>query len=92
MARAKVKNLPDLSALVCQGQEITVKVTPNAAQTRLAYKGDVLQAFVSVPPEDGKANLAVTRLLAQALGIAPSRLTLLHGQTSRLKTFRIDDV
>lgn len=89
MARAKVKNLPDLSEHARPGQEITVKVTPNASQTSLAIKGDVLHASVTVAPENGKANAAVTRLLAQALGIAPSRLSLLHGQTSRQKTFQI---
>ncbi|WP_085794788.1 DUF167 domain-containing protein [Falsiruegeria litorea] len=89
MARAKVKNLLDLSEHARPGQEITVKVTPNAAQTSLMLKGEVLHASVTAPPENGKANAAVARLLAQALGIAPSGLSLMRGQTSRHKTFRV---
>ena len=45
---------------------------------------------VTCIPEDGKANRAVTKLLAKALGLPPSRLTLLRGQTGRDKTFRVE--
>ena len=41
-------------------------------------------------PEDGKANAAVIKLLAKALGVAKSRLVLVRGATSRDKLFRID--
>jgi uncharacterized protein YggU (UPF0235/DUF167 family) len=40
---------------------------------------------VSAPPEGGKANEAVIRLLAKSLGIAKSNIKLLRGQTSRHK-------
>ncbi|WP_461405326.1 DUF167 domain-containing protein [Falsiruegeria mediterranea] len=90
MARAKVKNLPDLSEHARPGQELVVKVTPNASRTCLVFNQGLLHALVTVPPEHGKANAAVTRLLAQALGIAPSRISLLRGQSSRQKTFRVE--
>ena len=48
-----------------------------------------LLAKVRAKPEDGKANDAVLALLAAALGLAPSRLALLRGATSREKQFRI---
>jgi len=89
MARAKVKNLPDLSPLAQPGQDIAVKVSPNAARTQLVAKGDGLHASVTAPPDNGKANDAVTQLVAQALGVAPSRVWLLRGHTSRHKIFRV---
>ncbi|WP_353618755.1 DUF167 domain-containing protein [Tropicibacter sp. R16_0] len=64
MARAKVKNLPNLSEYARPGQELAVKVTPNASRTSLVYHQGVLQASVTVQPEKGKANAAVTHLLA----------------------------
>ena len=45
---------------------------------------------VRAKPQDGKANDAVLGLLAQALGVAPSRLSLLRGATGRDKLVRID--
>ena len=41
-------------------------------------------------PEDGKANGAVVKLLAKALGVARTRLVLERGAGARDKLFRID--
>jgi len=41
-------------------------------------------------PENGKANAAVQKLLARALGIAKSRLILIRGHTAREKVFQVD--
>jgi len=40
-------------------------------------------------PADGAANKAVQRLLAEALTVAPSRLVLIRGHTSRRKVFQL---
>ena len=45
--------------------------------------------WVSVPPEDGKANDKVIALLAKHLGIAKSRLSIINGQKNRHKTIEI---
>ncbi len=81
---------PDLTDMARDGAEIALRVTPRASRTRLVREEDgSLRAYVTVPPEDGKANAAVRKLLAKALGVAPSRLTLLRGATSRDKVFRL---
>jgi uncharacterized protein YggU (UPF0235/DUF167 family) len=46
---------------------------------------------VTTAPEDGRATAAVAELLAHALGVAKTRITLLQGATSRHKLFRLDD-
>lgn len=81
--------MTDLSHLMRPGTEIVVRVTPNASRQRIEVTGDLIRAYVTVVPEDGKANAAVQVLLAKALGIAKSRLTLVRGATSREKTFRV---
>jgi len=48
-----------------------------------------LRVAVTDPPEDGRANRAVTAALAQALDVAPSAVTLAQGAGARLKTFRV---
>ena len=48
-------------------------------------------AKVRAKPEDGKANAAVMELIADALGVATSRLQLLRGATSREKLIKLRD-
>ena len=49
-----------------------------------------IRIAVTVVPEDGKATEAARVLLAQALGVAKSRLVLIRGAKSRDKLFRLD--
>ncbi len=79
-----------LSALATPATELAVRVTPRASRNDVKFEHGVLRVYVTVVPEDGKANREVTKLLARALGIAKSRLTLVRGHTSRDKVFRVD--
>lgn len=81
---------PDPRSLAVPGALIEVRVTPNASREQVTLDGTRFLIRVTCIPEDGKANRAVTKLLAKALGLPPSRLTLLRGQTGRDKTFRVE--
>ena len=83
------RNLPDLSALAQPGARLAVRATPRARRNSVE-PGDPLRIHTTVPPEDGRANEAVRALLARALGVAPSRLTLLQGAGARDKLFQLD--
>ena len=80
---------PDLSHFAVDGTEFTVRVTPRASKNRIDAEGDKIRVYVTTVPENGKANTAVRKLLAKAIGLAPSRLVLVSGDTSRDKQFRI---
>jgi uncharacterized protein YggU (UPF0235/DUF167 family) len=81
----------ELAYLAVPGSELTVRVTPKASRNAVSVDEDGhLKVNVTTVPEDGKATAAVVKLLAHALGVARSRLTLLRGATSRDKVFRID--
>ena len=60
------------------------------APSRLVVEGGTIRAHVTEAPEGGKATRAVQALLARALGVAKTRLTLVRGQTARQKVFRLD--
>ena len=81
---------PDLSDLLRPGAVLTCRVTPKAARNQIERDGDTLRIYVTTVPEGGKANAAVIKLLAKALGLAKSRLTLVRGEAARDKVFRID--
>lgn len=84
------KDIPDLSDCATPGAHFALRVTPKAASNRITCEDGRMRAWVTTVPEDGKATAAVVRLLARALGVAPTRLTLLQGATSRDKLFRLD--
>lgn len=87
MARPKA-DLPDadsMLALIDGEGRLAVRVTPGARVEALEIAEGRLFAKVRAKPEDGKANAAVVELVARGLGLAPSRLTLLKGATSRDK-------
>ncbi|WP_260926131.1 DUF167 domain-containing protein [Novosphingobium sp. 9] len=79
-----------VQALVDPEGRLALKVTPGARVEALEIVEGRLMAKVRAQPQDGMANAAVRMLLASALDIAPSRVELLRGSTSREKMFRID--
>lgn len=72
-----------------------MRLTPRAAIDRLegvAAMADgraFLPARVRAVPEKGAANMALTKLVADALDVPRSAVTLVAGATSRLKTLRV---
>jgi hypothetical protein len=79
-----------LAHLATPGAEIAVRVTPKAARNAVTEAEGGLRVSVTTVPEDGKATKAVIKLLATALGVPKTRLTLIRGATSRDKVFRLD--
>lgn len=65
-------------------------VQPGARTTEIAgIHGDRLKLKIAAPPVDNKANKQVLSWLARHLGLPRSALTLVRGDTSRLKTVQI---
>ncbi|HDR27165.1 DUF167 domain-containing protein [Rhodovulum sp.] len=81
----------DLSHLSAPGTEIALRVTPKASRARIVPGNGLLRIYVTCVPEDGKANAAVLKLLAKALGVPKSRLAIIRGQTARDKLVRVLD-
>lgn len=84
-----MRPLPDLSQLARPCAEFAVRVTPRASRNAVTLTDEGLRITVTAAPADGKATAAAQRLLAEALGVAPSRLVLLRGATARDKRFRL---
>ncbi|UCD76061.1 MAG: DUF167 domain-containing protein [Phycisphaerales bacterium] len=69
---------------------IHIKAVPGASADQIAGAvGDRLKIRISAPPEGGKANRAVCRLIAKALGLKPREVAVHAGHTSPEKTLRI---
>lgn len=75
---------------------LRVRLTPRAARDRIVgfevlSSGEaVLGVQVRAVPEKGAANTALEVCLAKALDVAKSRVTVVSGQTARVKVVRIE--
>ena len=73
--------------------QLEVRVQPGAKRNALeAVAGRALKAYVTAPPEGGKANDALVTLLAKALGVARGRVRIVRGHRSRKKLVTIEGV
>ena len=73
--------------------ELRVRVTARASRDELAGLRDgVLHVRVTAPPVDGRANQAVCRLIARAVGVGKTSVTVTRGERSRDKVVRIEGV
>ncbi len=76
------------------GVRLRLKVRPQARRAGIDgvaadRDGEALSVSVTAAPEDGKANAAVIAVLAKALGVAKSAISVTHGAASRRKTIHI---
>lgn len=93
MARPKPELPPAeaIRALADAEGRLALRVTPGARSEGVAIEDGRLVAKVRAKPKDGEANTAVLALLADALGVAASRLRMLRGATSREKLVQLPD-
>ena len=77
------------------GLVLSVRLTPRSDReaidgiAQLADGKAVLQARVRAPPSDGQANAALVRLIAATLGVRPRDVSLVAGETARLKRVKV---
>ncbi len=65
---------------------LQLRVSPGAARSTVVGRhGDGWKVRVSAAPENGKANAAVERLLADVLGMPARDVAIVSGHTSRDK-------
>ena len=70
---------------------LKLRVSPRARRPGIAGRhGDAWKVRVSEPPEGGRANEAVLRLLAEALDVPRATVALVSGHASRDKIVVLD--
>jgi uncharacterized protein (TIGR00251 family) len=72
---------------------LAVHAQPGAGRSAIVGRhGHALKVKVAAPPEHGRANDAVRKLLVETFGTKDAAIELASGQTSREKRFRVRGV
>jgi uncharacterized protein (TIGR00251 family) len=81
-----------LPLVISRGRlRLAVHLTPRSSCDRIlgiignGPQGPALKVAVTAAPVDGKANMALIRLLAREFGLAPRDLSIVGGETARRK-------
>lgn len=69
---------------------IEVKVIPKASRNAVKVDGTKLKAYVTAPPEDGKANKAVIDLLAAYYGVRKLSVRIVKGLRKPIKIVEVN--
>ena len=71
--------------------KVFVFLKPNSCHREEVVANDdgSLTIYTKAPAIEGRANLAAIKLVAKHYGVAPSRVKLVRGATSRNKVFEI---
>jgi uncharacterized protein (TIGR00251 family) len=72
--------------------DITAIAHPGSRKDSISFDDDgtTMIIHVTAPPEKGKANKAIIKLLAKKIGVGTSNITIIHGSTSSTKTLRVE--
>ena len=69
-----------------------IKAVPGASRNEIVGTiGDRLKVRISAAPEAGKANTAICKLIASAIGVKVKQVSIDSGQTHPEKIVRISD-
>jgi uncharacterized protein len=72
---------------------VALRVQPRSRKNEIAgERAGALLVRVTAPPVDGRANDAVCRLIAKRLGVAPSRVSILRGDSSPDKLVEVEGI
>lgn len=72
---------------------VAVHITPRSARNEvIGWRGAELAVRVTAPPEGGKANAAVCVVVARAVGVPKSAVSVVSGQASRHKVLEVTGV
>lgn len=70
-----------------------LRVQPRASRDEVAGEHNgAIKLRISAPPIDGKANEACRRLIAKLVGVSPSAVEIIAGESSKDKVIRVHNV
>lgn len=89
------EDMPSFAQKNDEGFFFWVKVTPKASKNRIGglveglNNRQLLKVYVTAPPEDNLANLAVVEVLSEYFHKPKSKIVIISGHTTRQKRIQV---
>jgi uncharacterized protein (TIGR00251 family) len=78
---------------VSSAARIAVRLQPRASRDEIVGLRDgVLVVRVTAPPVDGRANIALCKLVARRAGVGATRVSVVRGERSRDKLVQVEGI
>ena len=71
---------------------IRINAHPNSSQNKIVSNENTIDVYVNDPPDKGKANRAIIKLLAKQLDVNTSQIVLVKGLKAKKKVVQIKNI
>ena len=77
-----------------KGVALAIRVTPRARRNEITgiLEDGTIKVRIAAAPADNQANEKLVKFLAEVLGVAPSKVEIVAGQTGRDKLISVIDI
>ena len=88
-----INEKPEPPVQINSDTRLSVKVIANSSRTNIVgWIGNELKVKLAAPAENGKANIALLKLLSKELRLHRASIKILRGYTGQLKVVIIDNI
>ena len=86
-----IENLDELKTLINKNEKtkIKLKVIAGAKTESIDFSEEFIKLKISQKPVEGKANKAIIEYLSDLLKLPKSKINILHGHKSSIKTIEL---
>ena len=86
-----IKNIDELIELIkkSDGFKFKIKVVANSKINLIDFCDEYIKVKVMARAVDGKANKAIIEYLSEVLSVSKSRISIVNGEKSSIKTIQI---
>ena len=86
-----IKNIEDLISLIKQNDEykFKIKVVANSKVNLIDFCDKYIKIKITARAVEGKANKAIIEYLADILSCAKSKISIINGEKSSIKTIQV---
>jgi uncharacterized protein len=71
---------------------IDITVIPRSSRSEIKIDNGNIKAYLNSPPEDGKANKELIKLISKKLKTAKTNIQIISGEKSRKKRIQIQNI
>ena len=81
-----INNIEKLKEIIAKNSKFRIKVAANSKNNSIDFTDELIKIKITVPPIEGRANI---EFLSKTLKIPKSRIRIISGEKSSIKTIQV---